>query len=167
MRLAVPAVSDRLRRLWSLDEPPWRIALAVAVGVFIGCTPFWFFQTVLALLVAALFRLPKLATVTGVWLNLPWIAPFVYAGALHVGGLVVGQRQAPGEALRALLAAPDLVGRGDAAALAHEMSIALLIGTTLVGLAAAGIAFVVVFLVVRARRPATVPSAAPEPPRVS
>jgi hypothetical protein len=42
----------RLAALLPHDESPWRVALALAVGVFLSFTPFWGFQTLLALLVA-------------------------------------------------------------------------------------------------------------------
>src|ERR1700757_3599411 len=49
----------RLAALLALDESPWRVALALAVGVFISFTPFWGFQTLLALLVATVCRLNR------------------------------------------------------------------------------------------------------------
>ena len=134
----------RLRALLQLSDPPWRIALALAVGVFIGCTPFWFVQTLLALLVAAVFRLSKAATVTGAWLNLPWFAPIVYGAALKVGTLVVpGHEAAAAEALARLLAQPDAFHWREASVLLRGTSFTLLAGTTIVGLAAATVTYVV------------------------
>jgi len=75
-----------------LDDAPWRIALALAVGVFISCTPTFGFQTLLALLIATVTRLNRAATVTGVWINLPWVTPFVYAGALKLGSVILPDR---------------------------------------------------------------------------
>lgn len=153
MRLVGSALRPRLRALLQLDDPPWRIALGLAVGVFIGCTPFWFFQTVLALVVAAVFRLPKLATVTGVWLNLPWFAPFVYAASLKVGTRLLFKRDTvPSEALATLLAGPGAGSWRDAVALLHETTAALLAGTTVVGLAVAALIYVVAFGLISARR---------------
>jgi uncharacterized protein (DUF2062 family) len=68
-----------------LDEEPSRLAAGMAVGVFIGVTPFYGLHTLLALAAAYLFRLNKAATITGAWLNLPWSAPFVYAFCLQLG----------------------------------------------------------------------------------
>jgi uncharacterized protein (DUF2062 family) len=113
-------VLDRARGVLQLDDPPWRIALALAVGVFISCTPTFGFQTLLALLVATVARLNRAATVTGAWLNLPWVTPFVYAGALKLG--------------EALL--PDRTGFSGF----WQM---LLLGTTIVGVAAALVTYVV------------------------
>lgn len=72
-----------------LDEEPSRLAAGMAVGVFIGVTPFFFLHTILALLVAFVFRLNKAATITGAWINLPWFAPFVYAFCLELGKAIL------------------------------------------------------------------------------
>jgi uncharacterized protein len=119
----------RLAGLLPLDESPWRVALALAVGVFISFTPFWGFQTLLALLTATVCRLNRTVTVTGTWLNLPWFAPFVYAGAVKLGAWLL----------------PELSG-------VAAMSAWLLLGTTALGVVAAAITWVVAFGVMRARR---------------
>jgi uncharacterized protein (DUF2062 family) len=72
-----------------LDESPSRLAASIAVGVFIGITPFFFLHTLLAVIVALVFRLNVVATITGAWMNLPWFAPFVYAFCLELGGAVL------------------------------------------------------------------------------
>ncbi|HEV8585874.1 MAG TPA: DUF2062 domain-containing protein [Methylomirabilota bacterium] len=125
MTALVGALRGRLLGLLHLDDPPWRIALALAVGVFISVTPFLGFQTLLALLIATVFRLNKAATVTGTWLNLPWIMPLVYAGALWLGESIVGT---------------------DA-----SFTLALLVGSAIVGGVAAVVTWVVAFGVMTAR----------------
>ena len=121
-------------RLWlamvvSLDESPWRMALALAVGVFISFTPFWGFQTLLALVVATVGRLNPALTIAGTWLNLPWFAPFVYAGAVKIGSALL----------------PHLSGLAG-------WSVWLLVGTTALGLVAGAVTWLVAFSVLRARR---------------
>ncbi len=74
-----------------LDEEPSRLAMGMAVGVFIGLTPLYGLHTLIALAVAFVFRLNKVATITGAWLNLPWFAPFVYGFCLKLGeGILSG-----------------------------------------------------------------------------
>jgi uncharacterized protein (DUF2062 family) len=119
----------RLGALLHLDESPWRSALALAVGVFLSFTPFWGFQTVLALLLATVFRLNRAVTVTGTWLNLPWFAPFVYAGAVKLGAWML----------------PDLSGLAG-------LSAYLLVGSTTLGLAAGLLTWVIAYGVMRRRR---------------
>ncbi len=153
MKLGGLGVRSRLHALLHLDDPPWRIALALALGVFIGCTPFWFFQTLLALVLATVFRLNRVATVTGAWLNLPWIAPFVYGAALKVGTLIVpGQDAAAAEAVGRLLGGHDAFDWEEALEILRETSIALLAGTTIVGLVAAIATYLIALNVIRARR---------------
>jgi uncharacterized protein len=128
VRASARALRERFVALLHLDDPPWRVALALAVGVFISFTPFLGFQTLLALLVAAVARLNPAVVVTGTWLNLPWFMPFVYAGALKLGAWLL----------------QDLRGLGD-------WSLALLIGTTLLGFGAAVITYLVAFGIMRRR----------------
>ena len=144
---------QRVRALLHLNDPPWKIALALAVGVFIGCTPLWFFQTLLAIGVAAAFRLNKAAAVTGVWFNLPWIAPFVYGAALKIGTLVLpGQDAAAAEAVALLLAGPSGFAWRDVLAMLGRASGALLVGTTIVGALAAVVTYGIAVHVIASRR---------------
>jgi hypothetical protein len=142
----------RFRGLLHLDDPPWRIALALAVGVFISCTPFYFFQTLLAVLVAIVFRLNKAATVAGTWLNLPWLQPFVYAASLKVGTLIVPEASAAAETLHVVLQQPGAFSWNELVELAQGMSVALFVGTSLVGVVAALATYVVALRVISARR---------------
>ncbi|HEY2996656.1 MAG TPA: DUF2062 domain-containing protein [Methylomirabilota bacterium] len=119
----------RLAALLPHDESPWRVALALAVGVFISFTPFWGVQTLLALLIATVARLNRAVTVAGTWLNLPWFAPFVYAGAVKLGAWLM----------------PHLSGLAGVSAW-------LLIGTTALGFAASVLTWLIAFGVIRARR---------------
>jgi uncharacterized protein (DUF2062 family) len=136
---------DRFQGLLQLDDAPWRIALALAVGVFISCTPTLGFQTLLALLVATLARLNRAATVTGVWINLPWVTPFVYAGALKLGAVIL----------------PDQSGMSG-------FSLMLLVGTTIIGAAAAVVTYFVSYGALSWRRRKRARAAEPSPaPRAS
>ena len=111
------------------EDRPWRVALALSVGVFISFTPFYGVQTILALVVATLLRLNRVVTVTGTWMNLPWFAPFIYAGAIKLGTVLL----------------PDLHGWSG-------MSVALLLGTTILGVGAAAVTYVVALAVIARRR---------------
>jgi uncharacterized protein (DUF2062 family) len=80
---------ERATHVLHLDEEPSRLAAGMAVGVFIGLTPFYGLHTLLALVAAYVLRLNKAATITGAWLNLPWFAPFVYAFCFRLGEAVL------------------------------------------------------------------------------
>ena len=135
-----------MKAVLHLDEEPSRLAAGLAVGVFIGVTPFYGLHTLLALLVAFVFRLNKVATITGAWINLPWFAPFVYGFCLKLGEAVlsgdfsrfswVGLSGLPEAASAYLRASP----RENAGALWQVLwdmlfvaSKPLFVGTTLVG----------------------------------
>lgn len=131
-----------------LDESPSRLATSMAVGVFIGMTPFFFLHTVLAVIVALIFRLNMAATITGAWFNLPWFAPFLYAFCLKLGEAIlsgnIGLIWSFGELTEAALALLHTSAREHAGNFVQMFwdalfvaSKPLFIGTTVVGLVAA------------------------------
>jgi hypothetical protein len=79
-----------IRNLLNLNEPPERTALAFAIGVFIGFSPFLGLQTLLAAAVSMICRLNKVATITGSLLNNPWTLAPIVALAWGLGRLLIG-----------------------------------------------------------------------------
>lgn len=72
-----------LRSLLHVDGTPHRTALAFALGVFIAFSPLLGIHTGMALLIAFVFRLSRVAILTGAYLNNPWtLAPMYMAGTL-------------------------------------------------------------------------------------
>jgi len=55
-----------------LDDPPHKLALAFAVGVFIAFSPTLGLHTISCLVFAQLFRLSKFVVFTGSFINNPW-----------------------------------------------------------------------------------------------
>ncbi len=65
-------LKQRFKEVMSLDSHPGHISLGFAVGVFISFTPpVPGIHTVVALLLAFVFRLNKLTCITGTWVNTP------------------------------------------------------------------------------------------------
>ena len=80
----------RLRLLLQVEGSPERVAAAFAAGVFLAFFPLLGIHTGLAITIAIVFRLNKVAILSGAWLNNPWtIAPIYTAGTL-VGCLLLG-----------------------------------------------------------------------------
>ena len=149
------AVMARLGAVLRLDEQPWRVALALAVGVFISCTPFWGLQTLLSLAVATIFRLNRAVTVTGAWLNLPWFAPVVYGFALRIGVFVLPDLHGADIAeIVELLQMSSVLSAADLLDLLRSVSLALLIGTAAVGAVAGALTYVGAFVFLRRIRAA-------------
>ena len=150
-----------LRVVCRLGDEPWKIALGLAVGVFISCTPFYGLHTLMAIGAAFALRVNRLSTITGAWLNLPWFAPFVYAMSLKVGELVLSGGQGvefvPGKGLndlagliRPLLSLEKLKeGFLASSRMLFVVSKPLIVGTTIVGAVAGLITYVVALGAVR------------------
>ena len=147
------ALAARLGAVLRLDDPPWRVALALAIGVFISCTPFYGLQTVLSLAVATIFRLNRAVTVTGTWLNLPWFAPILYGFALRIGAFVLPDLHGAdlGE-MTELLQMASTLSVSDMLDLLGSLSLALLIGTAAVGTVAGAVTYVAAILLLRRRQ---------------
>jgi uncharacterized protein (DUF2062 family) len=166
MLLSWKSLRARLTAVLRLEDAPWKIALGLAVGVFISCTPFYGLHTLMAILTAVVLRLNKVSTITGAWLNLPWFAPFLYGFSLKVGEFILGDTEGlPGLSGKGLgeLAAQirpflslDKLGEGFLASskLMFTASKPLLVGTTVIGLAAGVVTYIVALETVRRiRRP--------------
>lgn len=77
-------------RLARIRSEPDAIGRGMALGLFIGFTPTFGVQMVLALLLALLLRQNKIAAVIGVWVTNPVTAPFIYGIEYQVGRLFMG-----------------------------------------------------------------------------
>ncbi|PYS93712.1 MAG: DUF2062 domain-containing protein [Acidobacteria bacterium] len=100
------------RRLLALDDPPERTALAFAIGVFIAFTPFLGLHTILATLIAFLFRFNKIAIYTGTFINNPFLTlvPIIFA-SYGLGARLLGRPvRLPRAGLRLLAEPHPLVG---------------------------------------------------------
>lgn len=113
------------------------LAAGFAVGVFFSFTPLLFLHTALALLVAFVFRLSKIAAVAGVWVNNPYTMPFVFYGCFRLGEWMLGGRYPP-------LSCESWTIDGILGA-AVPCIAPLLAGTTVVGLVAAAVAYGIVY----------------------
>jgi uncharacterized protein (DUF2062 family) len=152
------AIVARLGTVLRLDDPPWRVALALAVGVFISCTPFWGLQTLLSLAIATIFRLNRAVTVTGAWLNLPWFAPLVYGFALRIGAFVLPDLHGADVAeIAELLRTSSAHSASEMLDVLGTVSLALLIGTSAVGTVAGAFTYVTAFVLLRRRRTSRMP----------
>ena len=81
-----------LDTLLHVADTPERTAAAFAVGVFFGFSPFLGFHTMLAIIVAFLFNLNRVAALLGVYSNLPWIIAPYYAIVTMVGAKIIGHK---------------------------------------------------------------------------
>jgi uncharacterized protein (DUF2062 family) len=76
--------------LLHVEDSPSRVAAAFGLGVFIAFFPILGIHTGMALVLAVLLRLNKVAILVGAWTNNPWtIAPLYTAGTL-LGCAVLG-----------------------------------------------------------------------------
>lgn len=71
------------------SDSNFKKSAAIALGVFIGISPFWGFQTILLFTFAALFRLNKVIAYLASNVSFPPFIPFVIYGSLKMGSYFV------------------------------------------------------------------------------
>ncbi|NPU82862.1 MAG: DUF2062 domain-containing protein [Syntrophaceae bacterium] len=82
------------RRFVSLRGDPRRIAIGVAIGVFIGTTPTIPFHTTLVLAASALFRQHLSAAYLGSWfISNPLTIPVLYVTQYETGRILLGMER--------------------------------------------------------------------------
>jgi uncharacterized protein (DUF2062 family) len=81
-----------IRRLLAIDDPPERTAFAFSVGVFIAFSPLLGLHTILATLLAVIFRFNKIAIYAGTLVNNPLftMVPIILA-SYSIGALLLGR----------------------------------------------------------------------------
>lgn len=115
------------------------IAAGFAAGVFMSFTPFLFLHTAGAVLLALVFRWSKVAAVAGAWVNNPYTMPFVFYGCTWIGGRLLGVR------IRGIrFESWDIKS---IYLTAKPIVAPLLLGTTLLGLLSAAVAYLIVYRV--------------------
>jgi uncharacterized protein (DUF2062 family) len=144
----------RLRQLAQLvlrvEDTPTRVAAAFGLGLFIAFFPLLGTHTAIALAVAFVFRLNRVALLAGAWVTNPWtIGPMLTFGTL-VGCWLLGVSPTT-------LGEVDwrLSGRDFYASLVSGFRPLLwpfVLGNLVVGMLAGAVAFVVVRAVLLARR---------------
>ena len=78
------------QRFLKIRGCPREIAKGFALGLFVGMSPTMGFQMIIAVPLAALFKLNKLAAVAGVWISNPVTAPLIYGTTYLVGAKMMG-----------------------------------------------------------------------------
>ncbi len=84
-----------LEDLLHSEDSKSKKALSVALGVFIGLSPFWGFQTVIVLFLAFAFRLNKLIAFAFSNVSIPPLIPLIIYVSLKIGSFLLGKPPLP------------------------------------------------------------------------
>ena len=87
------AFRDKFRGIFLTKDTPHRIALAFALGVFIGISPLLGLHYIGGFFFAWIFRLNKLVTLIGVSVNNPWTIVPISSFCVWVGKKLIGAKQ--------------------------------------------------------------------------
>lgn len=84
---------DKFKSIFKVKDTPHRIALAFAVGVFMGISPLLGLHYIGAFILAWFFRLNKLVAMVGVSVNNPWTIVPISTFCVWFGAKLVGIKQ--------------------------------------------------------------------------
>lgn len=140
-------LKERIRSLIQLDETPQRLALAFAVGIFIAFSPWFGLHIASCFLIAWVFRLSKLVVVTASLINNPWTVVPMYGFCIWFGIRMTG----------ADIQTPDIQWQELTLSNSYDILKPFLwsyvVGTTVIGIAAAVISyFIFLRVVIRYRK---------------
>jgi len=74
------------------SDSPVKKSLSIALGIFVGISPLWGFQTIIVLALAAFLKLNKLISFTFSNISNPPMIPFIIYGSLKMGSWVLGTK---------------------------------------------------------------------------
>jgi len=85
VRLMKKYIWDQLYSLVKLDDPPHKLALAFALGVFVAFSPTIGLHVLSCLVLGWIFRLNKLVILTASFINNPWTIVPLYGFCVWFG----------------------------------------------------------------------------------
>jgi hypothetical protein len=144
-----PGFRDRIRGLLTVRDTPRRIAATFAAGIFIGISPLIGIHTLLGLLIAQAFGLNRFVMLSGVYITNPWSVVPIYTFCTWVGMLVLGVDYVLPEVDWHTVTASAVI---------HELRHVLMpfvVGTTIVGSAAAALSYIIMIKAARGVRAST------------
>lgn len=140
-------IRDRLHFIIKLNDPPQKLALAFALGIFVAFTPTIGLHILTCLVLAWMFRLSKLVIITASFVNNPWTIVPLYGFCIWFGIKITGDA-AP---------VPDIAWNELSISTVYPVLkpylLAYVVGTLIVGVVAATISyFLFYWAVVRYRK---------------
>ena len=134
------------RKLWQTllrtHTSPGRLALAIGMGVFIGCLPFYGFHLLICVVAGLALRLNILVSWLAANISNPFFAPFLVFAEIQVGYLIIEGRFAllTMEELREM-GVPAVIETFFVSALVGSLAVGLALGLVLGGLSYLGLKF--------------------------
>jgi len=141
-----------LRKLAALDGSSHHLSLSFSIGVLVGFSPFLGLHTAIALSLCFLTGLNKPALMIGTFLNMPWVIPAYYSFSTWLGILIIDM---PGIGLPTGMGFQDVVSAEFLRWIASQwvLLVPAFVGSMLMAVIMAGIAYLSVFSLLARFRP--------------
>jgi len=137
------------------NDTPGRIAGGVAIGVIMGIMPTFGLGTVLAGVLAAVFRFNVVAALAGSVTGIPIAAPLIWLASSIIGGLLMGLSW---KGMYVLVKTRQVLDAG------KEVIMAYLLGNLVLTVIVTSLSYVLVLLIVRAHQQSVIRRTLPQSP---
>ncbi|MGD8376592.1 MAG: DUF2062 domain-containing protein [Acidobacteriota bacterium] len=141
-----------LRRALHTGDSPRRTAAAFSLGTFLGVSPFFGLHTALALGLAFLLRLNRLAVLLGTFILNPWTVVPIYGSGTALGLLLLGRSADPADSLARQL--QGIAGVGEFVEVVAPLLGPFVLGNVLLAMVAGLVTYPVALAVVHRMRAA-------------
>lgn len=132
------AIKTRFHQFVSIDEPPHRISLAFAIGVFIAFSPTIGLHTISAVAAAWLFKMNRAVIIAGSLVSNPWTMVFVYGSSICFGSFILQNENS---------CFIESLGKNELMAYPKTMLMPYLTGTIVLGIIVALISYFLLYMV--------------------
>ncbi|MEC4685555.1 MAG: DUF2062 domain-containing protein [Nitrospirota bacterium] len=138
--------SDRLRIIFSVKETPEKIALAFAVGIFVGISPFLGLHTLMAIAFASVLKLNKLVTLAGAFVTNPFTIIPIYSFATWMGIKMTGHENTLSQTNFKEITIINIFS------ILRELILPFFVGTIVFGLIAGALSYLFVYYILKRMR---------------
>ena len=139
-----------IHRVLSLDDTPHRIALGVAIGVFVTWTPTIGLQMVLTIAIATLLKANKFVGVPVVWLSNPFTLVPIYYPSHLLGCWITGSQTKGAREILRILRLEE--GWYNMLIKTMDMYLTILLGSIVIGLVLSVITYYITRFAIRKYR---------------
>lgn len=137
---------NKLQQILSVKDSPHKIAIAFAVGIFIGMSPLLGLHTVLGIAAAWLCRLNRIVTLVGVFVTNPWTIVPIYTFGTWVGARLLGVKHILPEIDWSHITFMGFINDF------RPLVMPFIVGNTLIGLVSALIGYIIIFMAIKRNR---------------
>ncbi len=135
-------------KLLRSNGTPHKIALAIALGLFVGIAIPYFGQTVIVIILAVIFRTNKILAFAATWVSNPYTVPFYYPVLCYIGSKILGAGLTFNRIQHEILGIVHSFSWHNLFALGFELAASFIVGGIIVGVISGVAGYYIVYKII-------------------